>query len=447
VIGGRQSRRNLGPGFWFYLLLSLATWSWSRAEEPSIASTRIAALDRTIMIRTGADGKTYGENEVDPLLWSSSKYFLSGESRARLLRALAAVSSLADAELGRCAPAQRALVQNRVWTVFDHVRMHTGGRSQVDRDYLKAMATAMVKLALDEREIASIPDPLALAAASGQWPAAPTGTGGADIFLPPDIVTAKGRWEELVRERGEPIAPNHVSQSGGRSLFSLLARFPDGATPPRDYFKAVTEFPLPWVRDEIFGARLSPDLPPLPVGAEFALIRRLAVVGRDGLWHATPLTLTIQLRHYRVTTREAFETLRATESDTFRMRLQSFAEFELETTGIAEGRSGRMRAVGPGDKKFMVFFSHGIDQVGGMPGRALDFQVGPSFGRMKMCANCHAGIGLGSINTLLFPTGAMPLSSLVSPDEKRESAAGAHWKESRVEWGTLQAFWAVASSH
>jgi hypothetical protein len=148
-----------------------------------------------------------------------------------------------------------------------------------------------------------------------------------------------------------------------------------------------------------------------------------------------------------VTTREAFDTLRAEEPDAIPGRLQSFAEFELETAAVAEGRSGRMRALGAGEKRFMVFFSHDFDQVDGRPGPIPNFRPGPDSVTMKACTTCHGRLGLTSVNVLTFATATMPLPSLVSPDEKRESAAGAHWKESRVEWGTLQAFWPVASSH
>jgi hypothetical protein len=109
----------------FSALIASGGFAASHADELSPAASRIAALDRTIMVREGSHGKRYGENEIDPLLWSDSDYFLSGESRRRLLVALTEVTNLPDAEVQRCAPAQRALVQNRVWTVFDHVWQDT----------------------------------------------------------------------------------------------------------------------------------------------------------------------------------------------------------------------------------------------------------------------------------------------------------------------------------
>src|SRR5476651_1112342 len=98
-------------------LMTMGLVAVVRADDAFPARSRIAALDRMIMVREARDGKRYGENEIDPLLWDDSEYFLDGESRRRLLVALRDVTNLNDNEVRRCAPSQRALVQNRVWTV------------------------------------------------------------------------------------------------------------------------------------------------------------------------------------------------------------------------------------------------------------------------------------------------------------------------------------------
>jgi hypothetical protein len=424
-----------------------------RADELPPAALQIATLDRTIMVREARDGKHYGENEVDPLLWSDSNYFLGGESRRRLLIALKEVTNLADSEVRHCAPTQRALVQNRVWTVFDHVWNHATG-AEPDRELLAALARAVSKLALDVPEIASIADPLVNAAASGRWPAAPTREGGADIFLPPDVVAARGGWVSLAREdEREPTAKNHVTAFGGRSLFLLRAKFPAGAPTPEAYFKAVADVVLPWTPDgrggthlsPEFGTQLSPELPPLPVGAEFALVRKLAVVGRDGRWHVTPLTLTIQLRRYRATDRATFEKLISADPDRGFKRMQSFAEFELETEAVGRGESGKMRAVTADEKRFMIFMAFDFDQVGGGSTQVPGFKTGPQDVPMQSCATCHTGLGLGSVNSLSFFTRETPLAHLAAPGEEREANSTSRWKEGRAEWGALKVFWPAVS--
>ncbi len=419
------------------------------AAAPTTASACITALDRAIMVRIAPDGKIYGENEIDPLVWSGSDYFLRGRSRTQLLAALEALNSLSDADLRRCSPVQRALVQNRVWTVFDHVWLHTGE----DREYLQTLMRAMVKLALDRNEIETITDPLAAAASSGRWPAQPAAPGGPDVFLPREIATADGPWMTLGRDEGELVAKYHATQFHGRSLFSLRVRFPEGELTPATYFKTVADFPNAWLSEDVRERKLNPTLPELPVGAEFALIRRLAVVDRAGCWRATALTLSVQLRRYRVTNREALDKLRAlaspSDSEFFR-RLQSFAEFELETGAVAASQPGRLMAIHPADKRFMFFFAHDFDQVDSRGRAVSDFQSGPQNTPMRFCANCHAGLGLGSVNTLIFPSfpssqvPPLTLARLTPHEIADEADKAASWKTQQAEWSALQALWPVA---
>lgn len=430
-------------------LMATTAVAVGRADElSSAARSRIAALDRTIMVREGSDGKRYGENEVDPLLWSDSDYFLGGESRRRLLAALQDVADLADNEVQRCAPTQRALVQNRVWTVFDHVWKDTTDvwrqptNAGLDRELLTALARVMSKLALDSSEIGAMADPLVTAAASGRWPAAPTHEGGADIFLPPDIMAAHGGWVSLAREdEREPTAKNHTVAFGGRSLFQLRASFPAGPSSLETYFKAIAAVVLPWTPDGRGGTQLSADLPPLPVGAEFALVRKLAVVGRDGHWHATPLTLTIQLRHYRATDHATLEKLISADPGRGFGQMQSFAKFELETEAVGRGDTGKIRAVTADEKHFLLFMSMGLDQVGGGRHQSSDSETGPHDTPMRACFQCHTGLGLGSVNSLSFFTRETPLAHLVAPGEEREASSTARW----TEWGALKVFWPAVS--
>lgn len=429
--------------------LAILLWSVAAASaaETPIASAVIAALERTIMVRAGRDGKTYGEHEVDPLLWPDSTYFLSGESRHRLVGALDAVNQLADADVRRCPPAQRALAQNRAWTVFDYVaatreREHRA----VYRELLRALAATMAKLALDEKEIAAIPDPLVAAAKSARWPVAPKGRERVEVFLPPELAREDGAWTTLVHESGEVMAPNHARTFGGRSVFTVRVRFPAQGPNVADYFQRVAAIPVPWVAmaNDVMSLALSPDVPALPVDTEVALIRRVAVIDREGRWRATPLTLSVQLRHYWVTTRDAYP--KSLGADGQPAGVQSFAKFELDPAPLARGGMGELRALTADEKGFGFFFAHSFDQVdgaGGFPG----FEAGPHHETMRACFQCHSQAGLGSFNSLGFFTRAVPLPRLVTAEEGREVAATENWKTVRVEWGMLQAFWPAQSAH
>lgn len=430
------------------LLVGLSSGlSLSAAEEMAAAasaSAQITALDRVIMIRTASDGKVYGENEVDPLLWSESTYFLQGESRTRLLAALETVSALPDSAVRQCPPAQRALVQSRVWRVFDHVQASTASRTRADRDYLQALARAMARLALDSEEIAAIPDSLGLAARSGRWPTEPGSRGGPDIFMPADFTETGGRWVYLGREESGMIASHHSQQLGNRSLFLVGVRFPEGSISPTAYFKSLAEFPTPWLAKDSHEQELNAKVPELPAHADFALIRRLAVIDREGRWQATPLTLSLQLRHYRVTSRQEWASLLAKivpgDDSKPSERLQSFAEFELETSAVAEGRSSTFRAVRADESQFRFVFAHGFDHIDGAGVVWPGFKPGPDAPAMA-CTQCHGGLGLKSVNTVMFFSTSFKLPRLVSRTVAEEASKTAAGKMQQEDWGALQAFW------
>ena len=430
--------------------ISLSVAGLGRAVSPTAV---LDDLHQTIMLRKGPDGKVNGAGETDPLLWEGSVYFLSGESRARLEAGVKAVEGLTDEQVRSCPAAQRVLLQNRLWAVFDYLFGHfsqigdgpeNGMLVQDNRRLLKSLAEVMAKLALDDGEIKAMSDSLIAASSSGRWPAQPDAEGGPGIYLPPDLGTSNGRWTTLVRSSGDPIAPGHLRDFGGRSIFTVLARFPDGALTAEAYFKAVAEFSLPWLLDVnssrpdgMPSFRLNPDLPAFPAGTQFALIRRLQVVDRQGRIRPTPLTLTVQLRLYHLT--KELNGLSQTKA-------QSVAEFRLETDGVAAGQPPRLRPVTLEERVYSFFQVMGGDQVdGSYAGRTFpNWNPGPRSTALVTCYSCH-GTGLGSINSLVgFRQPPFRLGPLV-PEASRESYdeaySAASWKMQQADWGALEALW------
>jgi hypothetical protein len=449
------------------LLALLFGASTAAYAQPPIAV--LDALHQTIMLRKGTDGKTYGVGETDPLLWGGSAYFLSGESRERLTAAVNAVAALPDSAIQNCPPAQRALLQNRVWTVFDYLYEHrysttedgkrgNGLLADRDRTLLQLLATVMAKLALDDSDITTIPDPLLEAATSGRWPKQPDPAGGPDVFLPADLGSIGGRWINLIRADGEPIAPEHLRGSGGRSCFLVSARFPDKGPTVENYFKTVADFPVPWLPGErdprpdgTLEFRLNPALPSFPPGSIFALIRKLQVVDRQGRVRTTPLTLSVQLRYYRIVQSTAEAERPKTISD-IRKR-QSFAEFRLETDVVAQGGAPRLRAVTAAEKDYLFFRDVGTDQIDGSPAEHFspNFTSAPRNVSLESCYNCHPGLGLSSINSAVgFRNPPFPLGPLIPDDSNRngvhETDLATIWKMRRASWGVLVAFWPVTTN-
>jgi hypothetical protein len=356
------------------------------------------------------------------------------------MAAVTKVLSLSDAEVRRCPPAQRALVQNRVWTVFDSVRLR-----RPDSGDLALLANAIAKLALDPTEIKSLADPLAEADATraGDWPTEPNERGGPDVFLPRGIASEAGLWIDLQRHDGEMAATRHVTEFGGRTWFLVRAWFPEGRAAIEQYFRQAAEEPKPWTGD----GRLNRSLPALPKEARFALVRKLAVIDRDGRWQATPLTLSVQIRRYRITDRTEFERLIATSGDLeISRRMQNFSEFRLKTTAVAAGQKASLRAVQPDERSFLFFMTFGIDQVDGTVGGAnprviSDFKSGPQDLPVRVCFTCHSPPGLESINTLTFGDRSAPLALLEPGTPDREMAATGRWKSQQADWQALKALW------
>lgn len=433
--------------------------SQSTVPPPQAVTRALESLHRTVMLRTAPDGAVYGANETDPLLWWTSTDFRSGESRERLIRQLEAFAQIPDDELRRASPAQRALVQNRLWAVFDFVHLRqnetpqtegSGKFSADDEAYLRLLVRVMRKLALSEAEIAAIPDPLDEAVRSGRWPANASPSGGADVFLPPDLSDRTGRWAHFGRADGTLIAPLHLANFGGRSSFSILVRFPDDASGPTDYFKAVADVVAPWRRDETrpqSGGQvlfvLNPEVPELPRGAQFALIRRVMVIDRQGQPRATPLTLSVQLRRYWA---NSIPRQSEPNGNSSLRGVQSVAEFQLETDAVASGAAPRLHAIAPEEKGFLFFQTHGNDQLE---------QARDRIATLRTCVTCHSGPGLASLNSVMGIGGAFAIQgrivitrrdipSLVhfTPDlaenEVRRSAA---WKTRQRDWAKLAGLW------
>jgi hypothetical protein len=397
------------------------------------------------MLRPSPDGTVQGADETDPLVWYGTKYFLSGESRARLTAAADAVANLPAKEVERCPPAQRALVQNRLWALFDFVEAHLGTTLD-DQTFLRALARAMAHLALSGQELASISDPLGEAARSGRWPSRAKPEGGADIYLPRDLALSSGPWVILGRADGKLTAPLHSRYFGARSTFEVLARFPDGNPTVLAYFKTVSEESTPWIstsKRDAFGHplfQLNPSMPELPRGAQFALVRTLLVVDRNASIRPTSLVLTAQLRTYLSNERAHPAITMGDRMIPSPTQPQSLAEFTLATDTVAAGEMPRLRAITPDERRFNFFFDFGIDQVERIPEKEREVTL-------RQCLQCHSASGLLSINSTTGTEGGasladpVPFAHLVAEPRGTEGRRAAEDKMSQSDWKTLLSFW------
>ena len=75
-------------------------------------------LHSALFVRTTVTGKSYGQDELDPLLWSYSKYLLLGERHKKILAILDEfISSKSDTLIKD--PLKRAVLQRDLWSIFD----------------------------------------------------------------------------------------------------------------------------------------------------------------------------------------------------------------------------------------------------------------------------------------------------------------------------------------
>jgi hypothetical protein len=203
-------------------------------------------LHASLLVRVAPDGREYGADRVDPLLWVGSTYLLQGPAHAQAVTLLEEFVDTHGEQLIRD-PLKRAVLQRDLWAIFDWLEgAHTPYQQpQVTTQVLRRsadqlcrlLATIIARLALTPAEIRGLPDNYADAA-------------GANL-LSPDLFLPDGPWVLVGRSDG-PIATRHLSDDGpGRnSVFLVLIGLPDGRDATVGYLETLRSFNGPlWIHD------------------------------------------------------------------------------------------------------------------------------------------------------------------------------------------------------
>jgi len=270
--------------------------------------------------RVASNGKEYGFDELDPLLWQDTTYLLDGTSYQQAIQVLEEFLS-AHAELLIHEPLKRAMFQRDLWAVFDWLASQAEP-FPVQRQALKTRLVQVIKrVALSEDEILSLPDNYELAVGSNTFPASAQPDDPETAFLPSDIFQADSAWIPMGREVG-PIAMTHTEAFPfyGHSVFLVFVRSPSGRAATLDFIESLNSEPNPVTA----------------IGSEVALIRRMLLIDDQGDLILSPVAETIQIRHFSPA--------------------QSFHEFELSRARLFEGLAGGL-VLKP--ELFMVFMGHG----------------------------------------------------------------------------------------
>jgi len=386
------------------------------AAAPAIFSSNPSDIwNRTwcaLFLRQDDQGREYGADSLDPLLWYQTHNLLTGESHRLALADLDEfLRTHAEREIQD--PLERAVFQRDLWAVFDWAA--AGDNYPRERHELEArLAQVIRRVALTPEQIRALPDTYSEAAA-GRLP-----------LLPPDLFTAGGPWVCLSAWSDQPTAAVHFT---GRSRFLVFMRLPGGRDATLAYVRELrSAHELPLTGPD--GRFLNLKLAQFPAGTEVALVRQAILIDSERRLAPTSLTESVQLRVYRT----------ITPGNTFMNFIngpsshdQDFFEFRMSRPELFARHSGGLVAVAPRETEFATFSTHGLD----------DFESVHREGRgiiLERCRACHVDSGIHSVQSRLQwmdasadPVGGNPVAW--------ETQATIHKKEQQPDFANLSSLW------
>ncbi len=404
-------------------------------------------LHSALFVRTAVDGKSYGRDELDPLLWPESKYLLTGERHKRVVALLDEFLTQNGHKLIQD-PLKRVVLQHDLWAVFDWLANPTAPfqyRADDVRPEARALqarlAKAVRRLAPSAEEIQRLPDNYAAAIAARAFATRHDPKKPERAFLPADLFDPDGPWV-LLGEHMAPAAPVHVRAVQGRSAFFVLINLPVGRKATLAYLDALGAFPnalmpQPVDRNAKFLARnlprFNPGLPQFPAGTQVALVRELLTIDDRGKIEPTRLIESAQFRVYRQIPNgdpahpEGFDDL---------VGKQDFYEFRITREGLLAGTAGGFHAVGPRDEEITLFLNP-------PPGDPFEEAppVRPGTSRiLARCSGCHSRPGIHSVEAYRRGFVHLPLPAALRADDRgQQERAAMLWKWDKYGWGLLQA--------
>ncbi|MGZ4964870.1 MAG: hypothetical protein ACXWDN_04795 [Limisphaerales bacterium] len=405
-------------------------------------------LHRTVFIRTDGDGTEYGFDELEPLLWSGSKYLLEGERFERCKQVLDEFIAGRGEKL-ITDPVKRAILQRDLWAVFDWTahRDRLPEKQERRRALQTRLATVISRIALTKAQIKKLPDNYAKAVKTHHYAADFDEADPNTPFLPTDLLATNGAWICVGLNGDQSIAPSHRTQFGGRSVFFVFMRTPGTREETSQYLVRLRSFPQPWVYKIDTNVwenmtthvrtsnqpipELNSDLPQFPTGTTFALVRQAILIDDSGQPVASPLTESVQIRRYLDVTRHAGSSRDATPT-------QAFCEFIVSREQLFHEPSASLRSVNRGEKQFMHFMSKGFDPFDGPFNH--NEPVAKHMPRALDCMTCHSGRGIQSVNSFInaFHERTLYLPSVAALDANRERDITVDWKQSQFSWGLFK---------
>lgn len=409
-----------------------------------------------LFVRTGPDGRRYGQDRLEPLLWAGSEHLSAGPSADRAVAVLDEFLRDNGEELV-ADPVKRAVLQRDLWLVADLL----AGRPGDDRPRVEVpLAKVIRRLALTPDQVAGLPDNYAAAVTSKQFadtfdPARPD-----RAYLPPDLFKPDGPWVCVGRADGR-TAPFHLAEGiqFTNSAFLVFLKLPGGRAVTLDFLKRLAAFDQPLLlpnadakTNRHYPALPNPALPQWPKGTEVALVRRAMLIDSTRRVVAAPLTESVQLRVTRTNAPALTPETLGKASSRREMSWQAFAEFQLRRMPLFAGAAGGLRDVSA-EADFSTGFNARAFDVFEEPVRAdrpFPRSHRPFETNRASCAACHNFPGVYSFNSVQgFSFGGMqslriedgeepkPHTLLATPVGQVERSA-VEWKEKQPGWAALR---------
>src|SRR5262249_37015744 len=142
-------------------------------------------LYRALYRREASDGKEYGYDELDPLLWAQTKFLLTDPSNRQAIEVLDEFLA-SHSERSINDPLKRAVLQRDLWAVFDWTTRVSGDSPQKSNLQTK-LFEVIRRLALRPEEIAKLPDFYQAAIGSRTFSSSYDPEKRTQAFLPSDL--------------------------------------------------------------------------------------------------------------------------------------------------------------------------------------------------------------------------------------------------------------------
>jgi hypothetical protein len=387
-------------------------------------------LHQTLFVRELPDGRRR-LHSTDPLLYEGGTFLLQGEPHRRAVTLLDSLLT-GSADQPRD-PLKRLFFQRDLWAAFDYAAWYPDEwvfKSKYEPAAIalrNRLGRAVGRLALDDREIAALPDNYALAVKAKLYPAAHDPIHPDRPFLPPDLFDPAGPWVRFHEATAKPMAQLHFQGAGGRAVHVILLRLPEGRAATEEYLKNLSP------GEPYLERRGRDSVQQFPPGTMVAMVRRALTVDQSAKVRVTPVTELVQIRVYRRIPKDPEANLNHGDFGE-----QDVYEFVLDRTKLFAGQPG-LRAVGP-EEPAEEFGRRAVDdpfEEGPRRHRARELKMP----QMKTCISCHQEPGVYSVLS-------MERGLRASPKGRREIFRTYAWdvemsytvkaKVEQFNWGLLQ---------